>query len=348
MFVSYLFYFLCFLICVVLAYLSDKYHSKTILLLLIFFISSVVGLRGYEVGIDTISYVEKWEDVLHGKPAYIEFGFRFLMVLLQNITSNPTILLFVCALITYSCFILRLWDFREKASFTLMVTLLFMLVFALSMNVMRQYCAIAIVFYGSRFLFEKKNFLFLVYVLLASTIHYSALLALCFFAVGILRWRTLKSRQKLLYLLLILLGLILATYMVPLFISEYGQYFENEKSDVGLLVWAKLFFIIGSAMMSGLFRKKSINNDDRYIIRVIFLLYLFGTALESLGYFFPFVYRVGFQFSIFGILYWSFLFRNTKDISLNIIYIIALLLLLGVPFVINFEGQGVLPYYFLT
>ncbi len=43
--------------------------------------------------------------------------------------------------------------------------------------------------------------------------------------------------------------------------------------------------------------------------------------------------RIGLPFSIFAVLYWGILFRNTKkNMTLNFVYFIALFLFVGLPF----------------
>ena len=135
---SYSFYLSSLFVCVFFAYWGSKYDLKPLLYLLILFLACITGFRGYEVGIDTTNYIKIWDNMLVGTPVYIELGFQWLICYLQKITANPTILFFICSLITYSCFVLRLWDFKNIASFPLMIAILFMLVLMPSMNVMRR------------------------------------------------------------------------------------------------------------------------------------------------------------------------------------------------------------------
>lgn len=48
----------------------------------------------------------------------------------------------------------------------------------ISFSIVRQYCAIAIVFYGIKYIFQRKFFSYVVAVILASMFHYSAIIAI--------------------------------------------------------------------------------------------------------------------------------------------------------------------------
>lgn len=283
---SYSFYLSSLFVCVFFAYWGSKYDLKPLLYLLILFLACITGFRGYEVGIDTTNYIKIWDNMLVGTPVYIELGFQWLICYLQKITANPTILFFICSLITYSCFVLRLWDFKNIASFPLMIAILFMLVLMPSMNVMRQYCAIAIIFYSTRFLFWKKYTKYIVGIVLASLLHYSALIAISFWGFELLEWKNLPLLKRRVYLILIVVLLFFVQMIYFFVMTEYGHYFEDKEEKLGILTLAKIFFIITSAFLSGIWRKKILSGNDKFIIKISFWMYLLGVLIESLGYFF--------------------------------------------------------------
>lgn len=346
MLISYLFYFLSLFICVFLAYCGDKYKSRKLLYLLILFVTSITGFRGNEVGIDTPNYIEIWDNILYGKTVYVEIGFQWFICLLQKITTNPVMLFFTCSLIIYSCFILRLWDFRNSASFPFMIAVLFMLVLMPSMNVMRQYCAVAIIFYSTKYLFTQRYIKYIGGIIFASLFHLSALIAISFLGLELLEWKKLSMQKRIFYSFLVVLFLLLGSLIYSFVLSEYGHYFENKEENLGILTLAKACFIVFSAFLSGLWRKKTLDENNKYIIKVSFSMYLLGVSIESLGYFFPYMSRIGIPFSIFSVLYWGILFRQTKNVVLNFIYFIALLLFVALPFLLSMvtNGFGTMPY----
>lgn len=350
---TYLFYILSMLGCVGIAYIADKYNSKILRDIIIVILVIITGFRGENVGIDTANYVELWDAVLKGDFLVVEIGFQWLMLFLQNISTEPTILFFVCSLIIFGLTIIRLWDFRRIASFPVMIAALYMLFVMQSMNTMRQYCAIAIVFWGTKYLFQKKYWSFLIYVVLASLLHVSSLLAISFIGFDLLRWNSFSFWQKMTFVFLFILGLVLSVPIYNFIYIEYGTYFESEEVDFGLLTTVLFIFTLFSFYASKLWRKSvaidAHSNDEwRYLIKVSFVAYAFGIILQSLGYFFPFMDRIGLIFSVWGIVFWGMLFKLTLRKPLKIVYFLSMFLLVMLPFlrIMISNGLGTVPYSF--
>lgn len=350
---SYLFYFTVLFICIFVAYWADKCGSKKILYLLISIFVFVTGFRNEEVGIDTPNYIELWDGIMSDDLIFVELGFQWLMLILQKISLNPVILFFTCSLIIYFFIIIRLWEFRKIASFPMMILVLYTFSLMPSMNVMRQYCAIAIIFYFTRYFFKKQYFKYFVGIIIATLLHTSALSAISLWGFELFWWNTLTRTKKFFFICAIVFFPLIILQLYTLMSSEYGQYFEDEKQSLGLLTLLKFAFILLSFYCSKLWSKHvDIANcgisEYSYVIKFIFLTYLFGVTLESLTYFFPFMGRIGLPFSIFGVIYIGILFKMTKNTFLKGCYFIAFLILYGMPFLISMiaNGYGTMPYSF--
>ena len=350
---SYLFYILSLFVCTICAHCADKYNSKLIRNLLICFLVFITGFRGYEVGIDTSSYVAIWDAMIIGAPVYCEVGFQWLISFLQNFSLNPTILLVTCSVITFGLLVIRLWDFRKIASFTMMVVVLYMLVVLPSMNVMRQFCAVSIVFFSTRYLFQRCYFKFFLGILIASYLHISSLLGIFFVGFELLDWKRFSILKKAIFSVLILVGLIISGLAYEFVNSEYGHYFDNETVQSGSLTIVLFVFIIFAFAASNLNGKK-IGKDlsevrkSHFLILVSFISYVVAVLLQSLGYYFEFMDRIGILFSMWGIVFWGILFKLTKRILLTVLFFVAMLVLVGWPFITILRGNTlqVLPYSF--
>lgn len=346
-------YILFMFVSVSIAYLADKHNSIVLRNLLILFFIIITGFRGYEVGIDTPNYIEIWDNVMTGFPVYLEIGFQWLIMLLQKFTLNPTALFITCSAIIFGFLIIRLWDFRHIASFTIMIAVVYMFVLMRSMNIVRQYCSIAIVFYFTRYLFQKHYLKFLFGVGVATLFHTSSLLAISFVGFDLLKWKQLPLWKKTFLISLIIIGSCLSLVAYNFISSEYGNYFEQQEIDFGLLTIILFVFVLFSFSTSKLWKKK-IGTDNtsiiehRFLIKVFFAAYLFGIILQSLGYFFPYMDRVGLLFSLWGIAFWGALFKLTINYTLKFLYGFSLLLLIGWPFLsaIIHNGYGTVPYTF--
>lgn len=350
---SYLFYLFVLFACIVIACLADKYNSTKLRNLLIGLLVGVTGFRGYEVGIDTPHYVDIWDAVMWDLPVYQELGFQYLIRILQEVSTNPTTLFVTCSVIIYLPIIIRLWDFRRIASFPIMIAVLYMLFFMQSMNTMRQYCAISIVFFFTRYLFQKQYLKYCLGVLLASSLHASSLLGFFFLGFEVLKWKSFSFRRKIFFAFFVIVGLIFGVVAYRFAYDRYGHYFEEQEKSLGVLTILLFFAISCSYCMSKLWKKRvgiepAEINGNKFIIKVSFVSYIVGVFLQSLGYFFPFVSRISLLFVAFGIVFWGILFKLTVRKSLKVIYFLLMIILVGLPFALSIYGNGfgTMPYSF--
>ncbi|MDE5413786.1 EpsG family protein [Alkalihalobacterium chitinilyticum] len=149
---------------------------KLFVLLAISTLVLVSGLRN-NIG-DTYYYMHSyrehpmtWDKVFDGKDP----GFNILQLLLQQLSSDPQLLLLVTALLTNTLIVITLYKYSRffELSLYVYITLGYFLV---SMNGVRQYLAAAIVFIATKYLLEGKFKRYVLVVLLASTFHQSALI----------------------------------------------------------------------------------------------------------------------------------------------------------------------------
>lgn len=355
MIVSYILFISTLAICVLVAFLSEKYNSKALSQIIILLFVFISGCRGPEVGLDTINYISIWDNLLAGQPVYVEPGFRWLIYSLQKISTNSSILFVVCSFIIYELIISRLWTFRTALSFPIAIAVLYMTSLMPSMNIMRQYCSVAIVFYVIKYLLNGEYIKYILGIVIASLIHYSSALALLYLPiVDMCNWNNLKTRRKILWLLLVTIAPIFSGLAFSFIETKYGLYFENRENNVGALTMLKIIFIMASFIVSKLWTKQTTNlghkltQSEMLLVKVSFIACLFGIAFESLSYFFPFMGRIALPFSLFGIVYWGILFKCTLKLRTRRLYFCALALLIGLPFLIAVlnNAYGVVPYYF--
>lgn len=346
-----LFYISLYLICLFLSILAVKTNNKYVIYIISAVLVFIAGCRGSQVGIDTENYIKIWNDVLYGRPTFIEPGFTFMIFVLQKITNNPVAMFITSSIIIYQLIILRLWDYRKLAYFPMMVTVLYMSHFMISMNILRQYCAVAIVFYFIKYLFRGKYLLYICGVLLASTFHLSSLIGFSLFALEIFRWNDLTKCHKMILGFGIIISPLVFVVALNFAINEFGNYFATVKSNFGFMTLAKLMFILIATFSSKLPNKSNgflINTlSSNYVIKSTISLTVIGFFLISIGYFFAFMDRIGLLFSFYEIIFWGFLFKLTIWRN-RILYFVAFLILIVFPFlstILN-NGQGTVPYVF--
>lgn len=351
------FYFILLLIPIILlCYWADKKNKKSLLFLAIVLLSLIVGLRGTNVGIDTKDYYYAFNNNFPRSWQFQELGFRYLSMLFMTLFHNATIVMLIYAFIINVFMMLRLWDFREKCNFPIMIFLYLFIYLFSTMNIMRQFITISVIFYSSRFLEKKKYFLFFIIVFLMSLIHKSSLLALLLIIVYM--WNTLSSRKKFLFLFPIIIVSLIGLLFVLWYESDHiNNYFSviNSVNNLNItfiyrfVVCLFSYFLFKSKIKlvykKNLFKTKSsqiiTQNSD---FKIIFILYFIGLCFSSVGMFFNNMERFGYFYLCFELVYWGYLTKSSKNnflnfsmISIYAVYVFMLELIAN--------GSGIFPYY---
>ncbi|MCM3650428.1 EpsG family protein [Metabacillus litoralis] len=154
-------------------------NSRPVLLPLIIAICLLFVVSGLRNNIgDTYFYMKSyaeidftWEHVLSNKDP----GFGILQMFLQTISEDPQILIFVTALITNLLIGITLYKYSRmiELSFYVYITAG---MFIVSMNGVRQFLAASIIFIATKYIVNGDFKKYALLVILASTIHQSALI----------------------------------------------------------------------------------------------------------------------------------------------------------------------------
>ena len=223
------------------------------------------------------------------------------------------------------------------------------------MNIMRQFIAIAIIFYSTKFLEKKRYLLFVLIVLLVSTIHKSSLLGLLITFVYI--WDNLTQRKKvILFIPIVAIAILAILYVINAEMSHIINYFNIDNSWINLNIpyaYRIIAFCI-SLYLSGankMLRIKKVSveeskekKNNNVELKIVTKLYFFGLLFASMGMFYTNMTRIGLFYLIFELLYWGYLTKNNKNSKLNwTIILVYALYVFGIEFIKN--GQGIFPYY---
>lgn len=352
MFETYFIYISLFIFCCGLSTIAANKNNKQLLIGIIIALTFISGFRSYSVGLDTARYAEFFQLIADGTPEYaygLEKSFKILCALLLKIYEHPSFLLFIFASITNSFIILRLWDFRKTASLGWMIACYYVSFYFYSFNVIRQMCAVAIIFFATRYITKRKYLVFLIYVAAAFIFHKSALIGIGFFAIEILQWKYLNKKQrKFIACMLILFPLCIAFALYS--IVSYRGYFENPALNVGIMIIAKLcLFYISSFGLAKHICQVSTDVEKRnaiYELNLIRISYLIGLGTTAAGYIFLYMERIGLMYYIFECVYFGMLVKISNNRN---VFKFILSLLLCYQFVSSLigGGQGQTPYTFI-
>lgn len=340
-----------------IAHMAEKREKKILLFVLIFILSIISGFRGIEVGIDTSEYYRAIVNNFPDSWLFGEPGFRFLSSWIYKIFGDAKYVFFIFSYVTNSLIIMRLWDFRKKSNFSMMFFLYFLIYYLETMNIMRQFFAIAILFYCTKFLDNKKYLLYLVSIFLCTLIHKTSLLALLI--LFIYYWNNLNKKKKIIMMIPCGLIMIITLYYIIVFESGHiSNYFSSNNliSNLNIpFLYRLAIFIIAFSFYNfnvKIVIKKSDSNNfkndliHKKEINKISLIYFIGLLFSSLGMFYFIMARVGYFYLIFELLFWGFFtYKNNSNKYLNIC-MISIFAIYTFAMELIFNGSGIFPFYF--
>lgn len=322
---SSVFYCILSFIVLLLALGAERTKKRGFAIAIVVVLSFVAGFRGYYVGRDTRNYIAIFSYLKNGggysgvvlATLNKDVGFGILCKVLLTICNSYSFPFLVFAIIIYGFTIGRFWELRDKISFSLATFAFYSFYFFETMNTVRQFCAVAIVFWASRYLQKRKYVPFMIAVLIATVLfHRTALLGILYLAIELFSWKDLNKKQKKLLSTLIILGTVFSGYIISrvgLFTEAYQHYFRSAEANIGLRVIALLILFFASFV---LYQKQNVTEDntteqsDRYLVRNTRIYYLLSCALGSIGYFFEFMGRIGYIFAFYQFVYFGLLSRE--------------------------------------
>lgn len=331
--------FCCFAI--IFAYFAQKKNNKMLFWISTAFICFLAGMRGESVGLDTTTYYQyiKWADM--GILEIADFGFYYATRVLLKVCHSVEFVVAAYS-VTMVCLITsRLWMFRNKASYPLMLLIFLSFYFQLSMNIMRQFFAIAIVFYSTRFLEERKYITFSLMCILAATFHISVIMGLAYVFIYMV-FREHKSLRKYIIYFLTLCALpFVVVYVHSRFGQKIGGFFSSAVVNIGFMLVIKLFVLLMFCVsrLPALRRK----TESSTTLKSIVCSYFLGIVFTSFGYFFTYLERLGFVFMMFEPVCLGIMCKksiNSKLFKPIVLFLCAYLIY------INFRSNsnGVFPY----
>ena len=199
---------------------SKKVLSKYIIFFILFL---VMGLR-YGIGQDYFfTYKPVFETILrNGNYNNIEFGFVLLNKIIQFFT-NDYIWIFIVTSFIFVCFVLKsIYDQSVNIAMSIFIMICDCFYFY-AMNVVRQSIVIAIFIYAIKYIQEKNLKKYLLFLLVASTIHKIALIFIPVYFISQIR----IDKKLFVFLSVVIYTLIPFVFKilnVILFNTKYGNY----------------------------------------------------------------------------------------------------------------------------
>jgi len=262
--------------------ISKKYQSDGILIyskprlnitmkiaiLLIVLFSSI----RYDVGWDYMAY---YETISLNRETNILLNNEYLTILFVKIArwmKEPQLYFALNSCIT----IFLIMSTIERYSKDIWVSIIFFVTFPLfflnSLSVVRNFTAIAIIFYGFKYIIEDKLFKYIVIVIIATLFHTSAIVALTFYFFKYFRFDKIK------YIVIVAILPILKeiiTYLILRYLPRYSPYLGKSTIIGG----TKAIYVLLFVLIFFVFLKNKMNLNENNIISISFNIYLCGMCI---------------------------------------------------------------------
>ncbi len=332
-------------------------HGKTVFMWLCFFeLAFVAGFRAWHIGNDTLPYIGTFVATINHLDLYrshMEKGYLLYNQLLSYFTSNPQVILIANALIITGV----ICKFCRKYSVSILLSILLFVVlqFSGTLNIMRQYLALAIVLLGLSFVIKRQFLAFLCCCAVAATFHRSALLAIGLYFLYPLEF---KFRYLIWIGAITLLSFLLLAPIIDQVIAITGHYsgymgsrlFGEETKLASILKTAIQFSITCFCVLSYKYvcKKSSLKKE---LLPIPFLLFcsitafciqfisIRGTVLERLTMYFSI-------FNLISIPYFVHCYPKRSRILVAVGMIGCFILYQSITLIYRPDWNHVLPFEF--
>lgn len=349
---------------------KSRYKSaKPLLIIMAILLPCILsGLRDYSIGHDVLVYGKPWFERACSYHAYIDYvkkaneysigiGYATLNYIVSRFSNNMHVFLFVYQLLQMIILYYAIKPFEDKISIAFAFFVYYFAYYNISLNILRQILSMMIVLFSYRYIVEKKPIKFILIVLLAYSVHSTAIISLVLYPIS---WAINNPELKKIFKIVILVLCTIFTFgyqvifkiMTSLNIislERYSHYMTDD--DVGgryvrLIYWSVLLIIIFWK------RKECIKEyTDSTTLQIYMIISGLMTIVMFLGS--SWGVRVAYYFDIFQILFVPVIVKtlpfkcgNKKH---NASYFVIGLFII-VFWVFNFiirNGAATFPYVFM-
>ena len=244
-FQSLIFYLFSFALSAALVYFGTKHKFKIFIIIGLAIPILLAGLR-IDTGTDYANYI-RHHVVLneYGIKPPLEPTFQIFSRLSYILSNGATLLLLIYAAITVIFFYLGLR--AHKCKYIALTFFLFLVtIYPQSLNIMRQMAAVSVFFFATTFITKQKPKKYLLFTIIASTLHYAAIVLLPLYLVSKIGPVSIHNRRCVRALFLAIIGTLvgivvvttpIATYLLQLVNKEYhsSMQFNSMNAVIQLL-----------------------------------------------------------------------------------------------------------------
>jgi len=356
MIISLIIYSVAFIVSLILCYIYEKNIDKNskknrIIWGLIIIMPTVLvsGLR-YGIGIDFFEYDKQFNEVISNENVnyryYLQEPLNLVLIYISNIIFRCSQgYFFIYAFLTMMFAFKAIESYKNKISMTLGLFIFYMVYYLVSFNIIRQMLAVVIVLYALKYI-EKRNFKkYVLYVILAMTVHKTAIIALFFYLLQCDDKEIVNNKRKtIIYYSSIMILPIIGIFILKFIFSKFSLFSKYLNMQTNISVTFLMYLL--PIMVLLIYKRKDILKAD-YQNELFVRLYIMQIPLNIVGWVIQYTNRFALYTGISQILLIPILQKNIKDELHKKIITVLIILWYIFYFVVMFvilKSNNVLPY----
>lgn len=324
-----------------------SFSNRIAMILVIFFPVLIASIR-YEVGTDFFNYYFYFFTIRNYSIFDILFNeadplYGILNKFADLFFGDAWGIFFLSSFFTLFITLKALEHYRKVISISFALLIYYCLFYGLTLNIVRQMIAVAIVFYCYIYIIEKQPFKYIIGLLIASLFHISSLFLLPLY---FLKNSTGFKYKQILFLMIILTSPIyvylVTIFMLNLEISKFATSysFDFSTGGIGFLIW-----ILPTLIPIFIFKKRALSIEPKY--EPLFSIYLLQIPLSYLGYFSVHASRMAYYSSIVEVVLIPLIIRCLPNRSNKILVAVYFVFWYIFKFIFQFfinGGAEIFPY----
>lgn len=309
-----------------------------LIILAIIFIFSFSAFR-FNVGWD---YIEYYNTVKFDSITNIVSNGEYATIFLVEIARSTGITNLYFAINSFVCIFLiskTIKNYSVDPWLSIIFFICFPLFYLNSFSVIRFFTALSITFYGIKYIENRKFLKYLIVVVLASLFHNSASLALLFYFVGNIKF---KTSRIVLILVTIPIARNIINKFVVIYFPEYSSYTQITSVQEGTKA---IIFLTIVGILALILRDRITEGDS--VANIYFNIYFIG-----LGIYLMFFTQgtMGHRLSLYGTIYSLLLIpkmvepiKHNKEGMLLMLFLYSLFIIMFL-FIVNVGSTTYIPY----
>lgn len=310
----------------------------------------LVSALRVNVGTDYIqTYYKGFIRFINGNDIdHFEIGYKAIMILSNLITSNPQVIFMTTSFLFVTITFYAIYNESPDILYSIFL-LIVSRYFFISMNMVKQFIAMAIMLYSIKYLKEENDkYKFWIFFLIAASIHYSAIVCATFWIISkinISKWKFWGITTLMTIFYFIFMKFDLAVLIKNIFTgTKYHKYFFNSFLYAGNN-FAKWTFILNVCILIIFYIKLDSAKDYKYSL--FFNIQLVACILCVFMPVIPLVERIYFYFGfiqIVSIPYILGFYSRREQVLIKLAVGVVLIMYCYIDIFVNMDHE-VFPYY---